>query len=147
MPTDISLKDPRTMKLEALKKFFEHISRRQETHGTSHAFRFKNVLSSRKKGSLRPARYADDVGVESDDADVVPPKRRKRRKPKRHVNLNDTILNYQETGQLMPGESPAPSGHLPTPDDTPAGTPTPEETQTPKVTPANRRKSNKKRTA
>jgi hypothetical protein len=141
MPTGVSLKDPRTMKLDSLTKFFEHISRREETNGISKAFRFKAVLSSRKKGSLRPARYADDVDVESGDADIVPPKRRKRRKPQSEVNLKNSVLNDQQTGQMTHRESSVPTAHLPTPEDTPASTPAPEET------PANPMKSKKKKRA
>ena len=38
-------------------KFFNHIGNRQESHGIKDAFRFKAVLSSRKKGDLGGANY------------------------------------------------------------------------------------------
>jgi hypothetical protein len=62
------------MKLDALIKFFKHISDREISHGIPFAFRFKSVLSSRKKGSLRMAMY--DVGPDIEPAPV----RRSRKK-------------------------------------------------------------------
>jgi hypothetical protein len=55
------LNDPRGMKREEMIKFFEHIGSRQASHGIKHAFRFKAILSSRKKGSLCKTRYFDDT--------------------------------------------------------------------------------------
>ena len=40
-------------------KFFDHIGRRQSSHGINDAFRFKAVLSSRKKGGLTKAVYKE----------------------------------------------------------------------------------------
>ena len=48
------------MKFEVIVKFFNHVAKHEETsHGIAlaHAFRFKAVLSSRKKGSLHPSQY------------------------------------------------------------------------------------------
>lgn len=53
------LKDPRGMKRDQLVKFFEHITAREGSHGIKEAFRFKNVLSSRKKGEICTAKYPD----------------------------------------------------------------------------------------
>lgn len=45
------------MKLTSIVKFFEHIAKREELYGVENGFRFKAVLSSRKKGSIHPAKY------------------------------------------------------------------------------------------
>ena len=45
------------MKRDDIIKFFEHIGSRQASHGVKYAFRFKQYLSSRKKGTLMPAKY------------------------------------------------------------------------------------------
>ena len=37
MPTDISITDPRSMKLETLLKFFKHIAEREASHGIPNA--------------------------------------------------------------------------------------------------------------
>jgi hypothetical protein len=60
LPRGISLNDPRAMKREELIKLFEHIASREASHGPKKAFRFKAILSSRKKGELRNTRYFDD---------------------------------------------------------------------------------------
>lgn len=52
--------DPRAMKREAIIKFFQHIATREASHGVPNAFRFKAVLSSRKKGDLCETSYADN---------------------------------------------------------------------------------------
>lgn len=57
LPRGVNLNDPRGMKREAMTKFFEHITLRQSTSTIKDAFRFKAVLSSRKKGSLRETKY------------------------------------------------------------------------------------------
>jgi hypothetical protein len=48
------------MKQEAIISFFRHIATREGSHGISNAFRFKGILSSRKKGDLQKSRYDDD---------------------------------------------------------------------------------------
>lgn len=48
------------MKREAIINFFQHIARREPSHGVQNAFRFKAVLSSRKKGKLINTHYFDD---------------------------------------------------------------------------------------
>jgi hypothetical protein len=56
IPLGTKLNDPRAMKRNDM-IFFEHIGARQTSHGIRDAFRFKGVLSSRKKGSLHEASY------------------------------------------------------------------------------------------
>jgi hypothetical protein len=76
LPNGITISDPRSMKLESIVKFFQHVAAREATHGIQQAFRFKAVLSSRKEGRLRDARY-NDFGAELEA--VLPPPQRKRR--------------------------------------------------------------------
>lgn len=101
MPIGVPIKDPRTMKLDSLISFFKHISDREEHHGLKQAFKFKAVLSSRKKGSLRRASYEDD-GDQPEEA-VAQQKRRRRRKPRPQVDLENTLLN--DTIASLPGTS------------------------------------------
>ena len=136
MPTDISITDPRSMKLETLLKFFKHIAEREASHGIPHAFRFKNVLSRRKKGSLHAARYREDDEGSQEDNDRLVPVRRKRRKPKQRdgditpeslaaTQIKDSAQNARSlapaltipisepsapttTGLISPEETPAP---------------------------------------
>ena len=49
------------MKFEVMVKFFNHVAKCETSHSIAHAFRFKAVLSSRKKGSLHLAWYIDDI--------------------------------------------------------------------------------------
>lgn len=98
MPTDISIKEPRNMKLDALVKFFKHVSEREISHGVADAFRFKSVLHSRKKGEFRRARYkedGDELGEDNEDEVPQAPKRRKRRKAQPQENEDHHILNAQ----------------------------------------------------
>lgn len=92
LPSGISLKDPRSMKHDALISFFQHVSNREDQHGIQNAFRFQNVMTGRKKGTLRPARYKvdGDEGSESTPA----PAPRKRRKAKK-ATPNTDILNAE----------------------------------------------------
>ena len=55
------------MKQDHLIMFFRHVSDREQSHGIENAFRFKSVLSGRKKGSLLPAQY----GASADGTSVV----------------------------------------------------------------------------
>jgi len=47
------------MKREEMIKFLRHVAAREASHGVADAFRFKAVLSSRKKGSLQNSKYID----------------------------------------------------------------------------------------
>jgi len=94
LPSGLRLTNPKSMKIESLINFFKHIAQREASHGITNAFRFKNVLTSRKKGVFRPARYRED-GEESDGGHDPVPIRRKRRKNEGQVNLGNTILNPQ----------------------------------------------------
>jgi hypothetical protein len=58
-PRGLILNDPRTMRRDDMINFFDHIGNRQTSHGIKDAFRFKQVLSSRKKGELGTAHYKD----------------------------------------------------------------------------------------
>lgn len=109
MPTGISFKDPRSMKLESLVNFFKHISQRESSHGITQGFRFSAVLSSRKKGSLRPARYKEDGDDFERDENTPVPTRRRRRKPQQ-VEPDLTLLSSDitPTGLLTPEKTPAP---------------------------------------
>jgi hypothetical protein len=60
IPRGVTLQDPRAMRREAITKFFKHIAAREASHGIQNAFRFKAVLSSRKKGNLCNTSYFDD---------------------------------------------------------------------------------------
>jgi hypothetical protein len=98
VPTDITVKDPRYMKLDSMIKFFKHIVDREGSHGIENSFRFKGVLSGRKKGSLRPSRYKPfgaDSGEDSEkDCEPAPARRRKR---KRQLSKDPTsFLNSAE---------------------------------------------------
>ena len=100
------MKDPRSMKLDSLIKFFKHISERESSHGITNAFRFKSVLSSRKKGSIRPARYQvdGDISDEAENSEVVPiTRRRKRRKGQQEPQvprLLDNDINVERIESL-----------------------------------------------
>src|ERR1700679_3378638 len=71
MPNGLAFKEPRSMKLDSITKFFEHVAEREVTHGIGKAFRFKAVLSSQKKGVLQPARYHDDDATSAQDRSSV----------------------------------------------------------------------------
>src|SRR5882762_6576858 len=58
-PRGLILKDPRSMRQEDIIKFFEHAANRQASHGVKDTFRFKAVLSSRKKGDINGTKYND----------------------------------------------------------------------------------------
>ena len=75
LPRSLRLDDPRNMKRDEIIKFFEHIGSRQASHGVKDAFRFKQFLSSRKKGTLLPAKYEDqcrDSPTPQEEPDPVP---------------------------------------------------------------------------
>jgi len=77
LPTGISIKDLRSMRLDSLIQFFKHISQRETSHSIPNTFRFKAVPSSRKLGTLHPAKYRHNGDGDTDP----PPVCRKRRKP------------------------------------------------------------------
>jgi hypothetical protein len=95
VPSDISITNPRSIKLESMIKFFKHISDREASHGISNAFRFKTVTSTRKNGVLRPARYIVDV-EDPDAAEDLPEEpvrvRRKRRKDQGEGRRDPTLF-------------------------------------------------------
>ena len=61
LPCGLHLDHPRTVKRDDIIKFFEHIGSWQASHGVKDAFRFKQYLSSCKKGTLMPAKYPDQI--------------------------------------------------------------------------------------
>ncbi|KAF8799627.1 hypothetical protein BYT27DRAFT_7263713 [Phlegmacium glaucopus] len=97
LPPAISLSDPRSMKREALIQFFQHITARQTSHGIQDAFRFKAVLSSRKQGSLRTARYVNTIGD-----DPAPARRKKNRMNTSTHRITETLAtNISDITQGM----------------------------------------------
>ena len=101
------------MKLEAMIKFFHHIASRETLHGIPHAFRFKSVLSSRKKGCLRPAHYVSIDGDADADEDAAPIPKVAKPKPKRHkVNtqkgIEAQILNQAQYSFNVQDQPPGP---------------------------------------
>jgi hypothetical protein len=91
LPAGLSFRDPRSMRLESLMLFFKHVSERETSHGIPHAFRFKAVLSSRKLGTMLPAKYRFD-GNDQDDVDETPPVRRKRRKRQSESGIRPVLI-------------------------------------------------------
>jgi hypothetical protein len=61
LPRGLRLDDPRAMKRVDIIKLFEHIGSRQASHGVKDAFRYKQYLSTRKKGDFRAANYLDRI--------------------------------------------------------------------------------------
>lgn len=133
MPTDVELKDPRSMKVDSLVKFFKHVADREDSHGILDSFKFKSVLSSRKKGTLLPARYKDDDdAATSEDTRIPPPPRRRKRRQIPHAlddlpllinNTDDTqplipssdITAERFNGLYTPGDTPAPDDSISVP--------------------------------
>lgn len=103
LPNGIKICDPRSMKLDALIKFFQHITGRETSHGITDAFRFKAVLSTRKKGVLRKPRY-NISDAESDPAPVVVRKKR----PKKTKETTQTSQAGAEVQEVIPDQLPAP---------------------------------------
>jgi hypothetical protein len=91
MPTGIFITDPRSMKLDSLIKFFQHVARREDSHGISNAFRFHSVFKSRKQGEKIRARYIYD-GDDPGSPITPPPVPRKRRKAPVYTP-NTSMLN------------------------------------------------------
>jgi hypothetical protein len=125
MPTDVELKDPRSMKVDSLVKFFKHVADREDSHGILDSFKFNSVLSSRKKGTLLPARYKDDDDADiSEDTGIPPPPRRRKRRqiPLARNNLPLLINNTDDTQPLIPSSDITAErlNGLYTPGDTPA---------------------------
>ena len=63
IPRDLTIKSLRSMKQHQLFTFFRHVSAHEQTHRIHNAFRFKCVLSGRKKGSLQPVQYVAGAGA------------------------------------------------------------------------------------
>ena len=103
LPIGIQLSDPRSMKYEAIIKFFLHIASREASHGVKYAFRFKAILSSRQKGVLRESRYEDDVH----DMDIQVTRRniRKEREKSKLARNDKHPPHNLETAQIQDQES------------------------------------------
>ena len=102
LPNGITLSDPRSMKLEDTVKLFQHIASRESSHGVRNAFRFKKVLSSRKKGSLNDAKYKDrEADADQPGSASEEPKRRQRlSRPKARVPITPANVDQSpERGQ------------------------------------------------
>jgi hypothetical protein len=80
-PTGVSLNDPRAMKRDSLILFFKHMAQREDLYGIPQAFKFHTVLSSRKKGTLIPARYKPEGEEPGDESSPLPVPRRRRKAP------------------------------------------------------------------
>ena len=95
------------MKFEVMVKFFNHAAKREASHSIAHAFRFKAVLSRRKKGSLRLARYIDDIAEpEEDDVDdSVPASRRRRKKQMMNTTQRSESIKYTVPNTTGPNTS------------------------------------------
>jgi hypothetical protein len=59
------------MRQEDIIKFFKHVASRESSHGVKDAFRFKKVLTSRKKGMLLSPKYKDPD--QNPSLSIVPP--------------------------------------------------------------------------
>ena len=109
------------------------MSQRETSHGVPNAFRFKSILSSRKKGTLLPARYKDDAHESGEDNSPPPVIRRRRRKPASVAGntplLSPDSVEIAESSATVPAtparveqiSGPSASVHngLYTPEDTP----------------------------
>ena len=74
-----------------------NVAEREAAHGIPNAFQFKAVLNSRKKGNLIPARYKDSCLITPEADDTEPqPSRRKRRKARKQIIQDSTLLNFDE---------------------------------------------------
>ena len=92
------------MKFEAIVRFFKHIAEREVSHGIENSFRFKNVLSSCRKGSLIPAQYKD-LGTEPDvdNGTFLPLAPTRRRRPTARMPVwGNGILEMVPEGTTMP---------------------------------------------
>lgn len=108
LPADISFKDPRSMKIESLIKFFKHVLEREQSHGIPNAFRFKAVLSSRKNGTICPAHYKHDGdGDDSENENVPPPRVRRKRRKAPLTSVNTAVLNPEILEEIRPGQTSA----------------------------------------
>ena len=63
IPRDLAIKSLWSMKQHQLFTFFRHVSACEQTHGIQNTFRFKSVLSGRKKASLLPVQYVASAGA------------------------------------------------------------------------------------
>lgn len=113
------------MKVDSLVKFFKHVAERETSHGISDSFKFKSVLSSRKKGTLLPARYKHDEDAAFSEPENIPAPARRRKRIPIHLAQETIPLfinNMADTLPITPiSVSPAvPFNGLYTPGDTPA---------------------------
>jgi hypothetical protein len=106
------------MKLNDIISFFEHVSKREEVHGIENGFRFKSILTSRKKGLLQPAKYRTESGGSDEEEDSRSPLRNIRRPTQRTIRPEGMGVS---TGLLTPASSQATTG-LRTPADSPGPT-------------------------
>jgi len=109
------------------------VSQRETSHGVPNAFRFKSILSSRKKGTLLPASYKDDAHESGEDNSPPPVIRRRRRKPASVAGntplLSADSVEIAESSATLPAtparvaETPGSLANVPnglyTPEDTP----------------------------
>jgi hypothetical protein len=96
LPDGIKINDPRSMKLKDMKDFFTHVGNRERCHGIREAFQFKKVLSSRKKGSIRDARYKEvDSEIDHTPAPTTTP-----------ISRRSTISQSQERPDTEKEASP-----------------------------------------
>ncbi|KAF8805983.1 hypothetical protein BYT27DRAFT_7257398 [Phlegmacium glaucopus] len=102
IPRGVTLNDPRMMKREAMLQFFHHIAARQESHGIQDVFRFKAILSSRKKGSLLEAKYFDTEAKQQPAPAPAP--RRKKKAPKAQADNwdKDPVILVEPEPESVP---------------------------------------------
>ena len=129
LPTGISIKDPRSMRLDSLIQFFKHVSQRETSNGIPNGFRFKAVLSSRKKGSLLLANYKHN-GNDSDQENTRENNCCNHRRCRKQgpITGNPTILSQDILEEQFETLESTPS-MVPTPESTQAMVPTPVSKQ------------------
>jgi hypothetical protein len=105
------------MKLNSMIKFFEHIATREQSYGVEDGFRFKAVLSSRKKGSIHPAKYKTlHGGSDDDDESALTQTNIRQQRPRTsrpegtqvYTGLMTPACSQLNTGLRTPADSPAP---------------------------------------
>jgi hypothetical protein len=128
LPRGVSLNDPRGMKREEIIKIFDHIEGRQASHGVKDAFRFKCILSSRKKGSLCVSKYLYDEQVPGD---------KQAQAPEPALQSTPTTMERPDTSE-NPTPSPARDPHPapPAPQSTPTTMERPDTSENPAPSPA-----------
>ena len=103
LPPNILIKDPWSIKFEAIDRFFKHIAEREVSHGIENTFRFKNVLSSRRKGSLIPTQYKDlGTELDADNETFLPLAPTRQRRPMARMPVRGNgILEMVPEGTTM----------------------------------------------